>query len=66
MSKLPFGGHDRNMVIDMKLLVGAALFGCGWGLSGICPGPAIASFFGNGPVYYVSAMLMGMGVSAVA
>ena len=29
--------------LDAKLLGGAALFGVGWGLSGYCPGPAIAS-----------------------
>lgn len=29
--------------LDAKLLGGAALFGIGWGLSGYCPGPAIAS-----------------------
>ena len=29
--------------IDKKLLTGAALFGIGWGISGFCPGPAIAS-----------------------
>lgn len=28
--------------IDAPLVVGAALFGVGWGMSGICPGPAIA------------------------
>jgi hypothetical protein len=28
--------------IDRPLLAGAALFGAGWGLSGLCPGPAIA------------------------
>lgn len=28
--------------IDMKLVGGAALFGIGWGMSGICPGPAIS------------------------
>ncbi|MDV2449973.1 YeeE/YedE family protein [Xanthomonas hortorum] len=28
--------------IDRKLVVGAALFGIGWGLAGVCPGPAIA------------------------
>lgn len=27
--------------IDPKLVIGAALFGIGWGLSGLCPGPAI-------------------------
>lgn len=29
--------------IDSRLLFGAALFGVGWGLAGLCPGPAIAS-----------------------
>jgi uncharacterized membrane protein YedE/YeeE len=34
--------------IDTPLIVGSALFGIGWGLSGYCPGPAIASIgFGN-------------------
>jgi len=28
--------------IDRPLLVGAAVFGIGWGLAGVCPGPAIA------------------------
>jgi uncharacterized membrane protein YedE/YeeE len=28
--------------IDQRLVIGAALFGIGWGMSGICPGPAIA------------------------
>ena len=29
--------------VDARLLGGAALFGIGWGLSGLCPGPAIVS-----------------------
>jgi hypothetical protein len=29
--------------IDVRLIAGAALFGIGWGLAGLCPGPAIAS-----------------------
>lgn len=32
--------------LDARLLTGAALFGVGWGLSGYCPGPAIASLGG--------------------
>lgn len=28
--------------IDSKLIVGAALFGIGWGIAGYCPGPAVA------------------------
>ncbi len=32
-----------SKVIDKKLVGGAALFGIGWGLLGVCPGPAVAS-----------------------
>lgn len=32
--------------LDARLIGGAALFGIGWGLSGYCPGPAIASIAG--------------------
>lgn len=48
--------------IDASLIVGAALFGVGWGLAGLCPGPAIADLVFNGPrvVAFVVAMLCGM------
>jgi uncharacterized membrane protein YedE/YeeE len=48
--------------IDARLVVGAALFGIGWGLAGYCPGPALASLsFGGGKVLiFVAAMLTGM------
>ena len=35
--------HSNNKVIDNKLVIGSALFGAGWGLGGLCPGPAISS-----------------------
>ncbi|WP_342619859.1 YeeE/YedE family protein [Rhodoferax sp. GW822-FHT02A01] len=35
--------------IDKPLVIGSALFGIGWGLSGYCPGPAIASGGLNNP-----------------
>ena len=35
-----FAGGTKT--VDARLLLGAALFGLGWGLSGLCPGPAIA------------------------
>ena len=34
-----------NTNIDNKLCVGAAIFGLGWGLCGICPGPAVLCFY---------------------
>jgi len=34
-----------RLKIDFPLVVGAALFGAGWGLGGFCPGPALASSF---------------------
>ncbi|WP_264876029.1 YeeE/YedE family protein [Vibrio agarivorans] len=47
--------------IDKPLIGGAVLFGLGWGLSGICPGPAITSLsFGNGQMLlFVLAMVGG-------
>ncbi len=52
----------RDTAIDARLLGGAALFGVGWGLVGLCPGPAIASVaFGNlDSVLFIGAMVLGM------
>ena len=36
--------------IDSRLIIGAALFGIGWGLYGYCPGPALASIIYLSPV----------------
>jgi uncharacterized membrane protein YedE/YeeE len=48
--------------IDAKLIVGASLFGIGWGLVGLCPGPVLASFAYLNPdiVYFALAMFAGM------
>lgn len=48
--------------IDRRLIVGSVLFGMGWGLSGLCPGPSIASlsFGGAAGVVFLIAMLGGM------
>ena len=48
--------------LDNKLILGSVLFGVGWGLIGLCPGPAIASLsYGGwrGAVFFI-AMLVGM------
>lgn len=48
--------------IDAKLLVGSALFGVGWGLGGLCPGPALTSLplAATGTLVFVPAMLAGV------
>jgi len=48
--------------IDAPLLTGAALFGIGWGLVGLCPGPAIADLatLSPGVIVFVVAMAVGM------
>ena len=33
----------KNKEIDKKLIIGSVFFGTGWGLIGLCPGPAITS-----------------------
>ena len=47
--------------IDTRLVGGAAVFGIGWGLVGLCPGPAISSLaFGQTESFvFVAAMLVG-------
>ena len=48
--------------IDMRLALGALLFGVGWGVAGLCPGPAIANLALNplAVLPFVLAMLAGM------
>ena len=48
--------------IDSKLLLGAVLFGTGWGLAGYCPGPALASLLSGGMdvVVFTVALVLGM------
>ena len=48
--------------LDMSLLVGAAIFGIGWGLYGYCPGPAISSLasLNAAGFVFVPSMLAGM------
>ena len=50
--------------IDGRLLLGSACFGVGWGLSGLCPGPALVSVgTGMGGLgVFLLAMVAGMGV----
>ena len=48
--------------IGRNLVIGSTLFGAGWGLAGLCPGPALASlsYGGTGGLVFLAAMLAGM------
>lgn len=54
--------------VDRQLIVGAVLFGIGWGLVGLCPGPALANLLVSGkPVwFFVAAMIAGFAVAGLA
>lgn len=58
---------DRTK-IDAPLLIGASIFGVGWGLAGICPGPGIILLVTARPaaVLFVLAMCVGMIAAAPA
>jgi len=49
-------------IIDRPLIAGAAIFGVGWGMAGLCPGPGIsaAAIGGIAPLSFIIAMLAGM------
>ena len=55
--QLPSAKH-----IDKKLIFGSFIFGIGWGLSGYCPGPAVASLvtLNQSVIVFCAAMLAGM------
>lgn len=47
--------------IDRRLLIGAGLFGIGWGIGGLCPGPALVAVLSGLPdvLAFVAAMVLG-------
>ena len=57
---IPFELPDR-FNFTRRLVVGAAIFGVGWGLSGICPGPGIvlAGNLNTGGLVFVAAVIIG-------
>ena len=50
--------------IDRRLLIGAGIFGVGWGIGGFCPGPALTAVgsLSYSAVVFVAAMFVGMGL----
>ncbi len=58
-------GHSH---IDKRLVIGGLLFGIGWGIAGICPGPGLVAL-GAGEikaVVFVASMVAGMGIFELA
>ena len=53
--------YSNNKEINNKLIIGSALFGAGWGLGGLCPGPAISSLalLNINSIIFVFAMFIG-------
>ena len=52
----------NKTIIDKRLILGATIFGIGWGWAGICPGPGIvATVSGQSSfIYFVASMIVGM------
>ena len=48
--------------LDAKLILGAAIFGAGWGLGGFCPGPALTSLASNALPVFIFVVAMGIGM----
>jgi uncharacterized membrane protein YedE/YeeE len=48
--------------IDRRLIVGALMFGSGWGLAGFCPGPALISLAAGQPKAAAFVVFMGLGM----
>lgn len=53
---------SQNRKIDAPLIAGSAVFGLGWGIAGLCPGPAVAGLALGVPAIavFTAAMLVGM------
>ena len=60
-----FFSYSNNKQINKKLLIGSSLFGAGWGLVGLCPGPAISSLalLNTNTVIFVITMFIGFNLS---
>lgn len=52
----------QSVAIDRPLLIGAALFGIGWAVGGLCPGPAIAglAYLSSNALMFFIPMLLGL------
>ena len=59
--------HPSTRKIDPALIVGSSIFGVGWGLSGVCPGPSVFNlgFFDAKALAFFAAMIVGLALERV-
>jgi uncharacterized membrane protein YedE/YeeE len=57
-----------STAVTLRLVLGSAAFGVGWGLAGFCPGPALVALGAGYPkaIGFVAAMMAGMAVFEIA
>ncbi|WP_295891045.1 YeeE/YedE family protein [uncultured Vibrio sp.] len=57
----------KSPKVDRKLVTGSIIFGIGWGIAGICPGPAVSSLSGGSTIIitFVLCMLAGMAMANI-
>lgn len=55
---------DKNGKLDKKLIIGSLMFGIGWGIAGLCPGPAIGNvvFFDPFVITFLFSMVSTLGI----
>jgi uncharacterized membrane protein YedE/YeeE len=58
----PHSLWPTKTAIDRPLMIGAGLFGAGWGLAGLCPGPALENLATLSPRVIVFVFAMGLGM----
>ncbi|MBV1840968.1 MULTISPECIES: YeeE/YedE family protein [Photobacterium] len=58
---------SKKKDIDSRLIAGSVLFGLGWGIAGICPGPALTSLSGGSfeMLVFVVSMILGIVLSTI-
>lgn len=61
----PKGAWPGKNDIDASLLIGSTIFGVGWGLVGLCPGPAIENLVTRSPQVAAFVIAMAIGMTAV-
>ena len=67
-STMAYGVDHPSNSLDVgldKLVVGSALFGIGWGIAGVCPGPGIVAYGFGGAALLLPAILAGAALKSL-